>query len=119
MAKKEKLAPQELTEFFRLEEELHRLQEEHNIPVEKSKLQQFGDWLMEIKEKPHPVMRKKYLWLALLTGWIGGHRVYAKQYTTAILCVLLFWTGVPAAMTIIDIMAALPKEADESGMICV
>lgn len=117
--KQTKLAPQELTEFVKLEEELHRLQEENNIPVEHGKFHRFMDWLMEVKERPHPVQRKKYLWLALLTGWMGGHRFYAKQYITACIYLALFWSGVPAAMTIIDLMAALPKQADEQGMITV
>lgn len=65
------------------------------------------------------VDRKKYLLLALVTGWMGGHRFYAKQYTTAVLYLLFFWTGFPLAMTIIDLMAALPKETDELGRILV
>ena len=118
-SKKQKLQGQEISEFIRLEEELHQLQEQYNIPVKKGKFYEFMEKFMELKEKPHPVVRKRYLWLAVLTGWIGGHRFYAKQYITAALSVALFWTGIPAAMTIIDIMAALPKEADEKGEIIV
>lgn len=118
-SKKQKLQGQEISEFIRLEEELHQLQEQYNIPVKKGKFYEFMEKAMELKEKPHPVVRKRYLWLAVLTGWIGGHRFYAKQYITAALSVALFWTGIPAAMTIIDIMAALPKEADEKGEIIV
>ena len=118
-SKKQKLQGQEISEFIRLEEELHQLQEQYNIPVKKGKFYEFMEKVMELKEKPHPVVRKRYLWLAVLTGWIGGHRFYAKQYITAALSVALFWTGIPAAMTIIDIMGALPKEADEKGEIIV
>ena len=118
-SKKQKLQGQEISEFIRLEEELHQLQEQYNIPAKKGKFYEFMEKVMELKEKPHPVVRKRYLWLAVLTGWIGGHRFYAKQYITAALSVELFWTGIPAAMTIIDIMAALPKEADEKGEIIV
>lgn len=118
-SKKQKLQGQEISEFIRLEEELHQLQEQYNIPAKKGKFYEFMEKVMELKEKPHPVVRKRYLWLAVLTGWIGGHRFYAKQYITAALSVALFWTGIPAAMTIIDIMAALPKEADEKGEIIV
>lgn len=119
MNKQEKLAPQEISEFIRLEEELHQLQQKYNIEVKRGKLYQMMEKLMEMKEKPHPVDRKKYLKLLFLTGWLGGHRFYAKQYVTGALCLGLFWTGVPAAMAIIDIMAALPKAADENGKICV
>ncbi len=117
--KQKNLAPQEISELIKLEEELYQLKEQNNIPIERSRFHRFMDWLMEIKERPHPVRRKKYLWLALLTGWMGGHRFYAKQYITAVIYLALFWTGVPAAMTIIDLMAALPKQADEQGMISV
>ena len=63
--------------------------------------------------------RKKYLLLALFTGWMGGHRFYARQWVVAVLYLALFWTGFPLAMTIIDLLAAIPKEADKNGNICV
>ena len=37
----------------------------------------------------------------------------------AVLYLALFWTGFPLAMTIIDLLAAIPKEADKNGNICV
>lgn len=61
--------------------------------------------------------RKKYLLLAVFTGWMGGHRFYAKQYPTAILYLLLFWSGFPMAMTLIDLLVAIPKPVDEQGKI--
>ena len=67
--------------------------------------------------EPSIVVRKKYLLLALFTGWMGGHRFYAKQYPTAILYLLFFWSGFPIAMTLIDLMVAIPKEADAEGKI--
>ena len=65
---KEMLQPHELTELFKLEEELANLKEKYNIEEEKSWFRRAVDWVMEKKEAPHPVVRKKYLWLALLTG---------------------------------------------------
>ncbi len=114
---KEKLQPHELTELFKLEEELASLKEKYNIEEEKNLFRRAVDWVMEKKETQHPVARKKDLWLALLTGWCGGHRFYAKQYFTAVLSVALFWTGIPGAMAIIDIMIALPKTPDKEGII--
>ena len=64
-----------------------------------------------------PINKKKYIWLAVLLGWAGGHRFYTKQYTTAVLYLLTFWTGYSLAMTIIDLMIVIPKKTDEEGNI--
>lgn len=79
------------------------------------------DFLFALKErrKPVQVQRKKYLLTALLLGWCGGHRFLSKQYVLGGLYAALFWTGIPIAMTIIDLMIALPLPQDEEGYITV
>lgn len=66
-----------------------------------------------------PVNRKKFLWLALLTGWCGGHRFYARHYMVAIFYLLTCWTGMSIAMTIIDFLQFIPYPVDENGNIYV
>ncbi len=70
----------------------------------------------EAREK-RLLSKKKYILLAVFTGWMGGHRFYARQWPTAILYLVLFWCGYPLAMTIVDLMIVIPMEADENGMI--
>lgn len=107
----------EASQLYMLEEELHQLKEQYGIEEEKSWFRRTMDKIMELKYAPHPVNRKKYIKIAIFTGWFGGHRLWAKQYFTGVLYLLLFWTGIPAAMTMIDLMIALPKEPDENGII--
>lgn len=77
------------------------------------------DFLFTLKGRREPVKikRKTYLLTALLLGWCGGHRFLAKQYVLGVLYAALFWTGLPIAMTIIDLMIALPLPQDEDGYI--
>lgn len=79
------------------------------------------DFLFRLKEKRTPVRieRKRYLLTALLLGWCGGHRFLAKQYIIGTVYAALFWTGIPIAMTLIDLMIALPLPQDEEGYITV
>lgn len=77
-----------------------------------------GDFLAERTGKPRWVNRKKYVKLALTCGWLcGSHRFYAGQRLLGGLYLLFFWTGIPMAMTMVDLMIALPKVPDEDGMI--
>jgi TM2 domain-containing membrane protein YozV len=43
----------------------------------------------------------------------------AKQYVLGLLYLLLFWTGFPIAMTIIDLLIIIPLPPDENGDILV
>lgn len=74
------------------------------------------DWY-NARRVPHAVNRKKYLWLLLLTGWIGGHRYYEKRWVLAILYTALFWTALPLAMCLIDALIVIPMKPDENGNI--
>lgn len=79
------------------------------------------DYLFALKEKREPVRVKRstYLLVALLLGWCGGHRYLSKQYGLFIAYLLLFWTGIPVAMTIIDLLIAIPIKQDSDGYIMV
>ena len=48
--------------------------------------------------------RKKLILLTLFTGWIGGHRYYLGQYTLGFLYTLFCWTGIPLALSLIDLI---------------
>ena len=110
-----------ISELVKAQEELRALKEQHGIKEEEGRISaaisRFFD--QSGKRREIPVNRKKYLLLALFTGWMGGHRFYAKQYAVAILYLLFFWSGFPFAMTLIDLMIALPKETDADGMMMI
>ena len=110
-----------ISELIKAQEELRALKEQHGIREEEGRISaaisRFFDRRADRVEIP--VNRKKYLLLAVFTGWMGGHRFYAKQYQVAILYLLLFWTGFPVAMTIVDLMIAIPKETDANGMMMI
>lgn len=112
---------QEVTiqEMIAVQAELDAVKRENGITVEERGLSRLISGFFDRREarEKHAVNRKKYLLFAVFTGWLGGHRFYAKQYPVAILYLLLFWTGLPFAMTLIDLMTAIPMPADEEGRI--
>lgn len=107
-------------EYIAAEEELKQLRIEHGIEdpdegkLSKKITKMFDD--RENREKV-AVSKKKYIRLALLTGWMGGHRFYAKRYKLAMIYLLFFWTGIPLYNCIIDLMQVIPMPADENGII--
>lgn len=107
-----------IVELIKAEEELSQLNAETN---KRSFLYNLIDGYFEkqgAREK-HLVNRKKYIWLSLLTGIVGGHRFYEKRYKLAILYLAFCWTGIPLAMAIMDWMIVVPMEADENGNILI
>ncbi len=84
-------------------------------------LVRFIDKIFELKESRElvRVSRKKYIIISLLLGWCGGHRFYSKRYILGVIYALLFWTGLPLAMTLIDLMIAIPIPPDEDGFILI
>lgn len=107
--------------FIELEEELAALKKEHGIYEKPKWWMKIGDAIANNmgKRQQIPVVRKKYLLLGLCFGWMGAHRFYSKQYVLGILYALFFWTGIPFAMALIDLMIALPMKADEDGLIII
>ena len=110
-----------ISELIKAQEELQALREQYGIEQKEGRISAAISRFFDRRESREeiPVNRKKYLLLALFTGWMGGHRFYAKQYKVAILYLLLFWTGFPVAMTIVDLMIAIPKETDADGMMMI
>lgn len=122
-AKSGKAKREEVTmeEYLAAKAELDAVREEYGIRPKEGKISRAISNFFNKRDAKElrTVSRKKYLLLALFTGWMGGHRFYARQWVVAVLYLALFWTGFPLAMTIIDLMAAIPKEADKDGNICV
>lgn len=99
------------------QEELKALKAEQGIKDEERGISKMITRFFDNKEAQAQVLlnKKKYLLLAVFLGWMGAHRFYAKQYPTAILYLLLCWSGFPVAMTLIDLLIVIPKQADENG----
>ncbi len=114
--KKEEVPIQDL---IAAQEELKALKKEYGMEEEEKGISKAITRFFDRREAQSqiPLKKKTYLLLAIFTGWMGGHRFYAKQYPTAILYLILFWTGFPLAMTIIDLLIVIPKQVDEQGMI--
>ena len=106
-------------DYLALQKELDETRQKYGVEVKEGKVSRAISNFFDKREarELHSVSRKKYLIIALLPGWMGGHRFYARQYPSAVLYLLLFWTGFPFAMTLIDLMIAIPKEPDENGNI--
>lgn len=122
--KKEQPTKEEMTktyvEFIKAEEELKQLREEHGIEdPNEGKISRKISGFFERQENREPVAvsKKKYIWLAVLTGWMGGHRFYCKHYKVALTYLLLFWMGIGLYHTIIDLMIVIPMQPDENGNI--
>lgn len=110
----------EYVAYIKAEEELKQLRKEHGIADPKEgKFSRKISAYFERKENQEPVAvnKKKYIRLALLTGWMGGHRFYCKHYKVALTYLLLFWMGIGLYHTIIDLMIVIPMQPDENGNI--
>lgn len=64
------------------------------------------------------VKRSTYLKLCLL-GLFGVHHFYAHHYIRGFLYLAFCWTGIPLALGFIDWMEAVPRKADENGLILI
>lgn len=114
----EKNEKQILADIAFAQAELNELKKEYGLEEEEKGLKKLISKLLDKREAREkvPVKKKTYLWLGLL-GIFGIHRFYAKQYVTAVIYLLFFWTGISITMTIIDYMVVLPMEPDENGNI--
>lgn len=107
-------------EFIAAEEELKQLRAEYGIenPKEGKISHQISSYFERQENKePVAVNKKLYIILALLTGWMGGHRFYCKHYKVGLTYLLLFWMGIGLYHTIIDLMVVIPMKPDENGNI--
>lgn len=101
------------------QQELNELKEQYGIQEEEKGLKKAISSFFDKREAQAqiPIKKKTYIWMAVLLGWLGGHRFYTKQYVTAVLYLLTCWTGFSLSMTLIDLMIVLPKKPDENGNI--
>ncbi len=108
-------------EFAAAEAELKALKEEYGIEDNKKqgKVSRAVSSMFEraANREPVAVSKKKYVVLALLTGWFGGHRFYAKHYKTGLLYLAFCWLGLGLYHTVLDILQVIPMKPDENGMI--
>ena len=89
-------------QMIALEEEMAALKKEYGIVDKPKWWMRLGDFIANHAGTRQP-------------GWAGGHRFYTKQYALGFIYLLFCWTGIPFAMTLIDLMIALPRQADEQG----
>ena len=117
--KEERLTPEELEEYMALAQELDELRAQRGETRPEGRVSRAISGFFDRREarEKRVVNKKKYILLAVLTGWMGGHRFYARQWLTAILYLLFFWCGFPLAMTIVDLMIVIPMQANENGNI--
>lgn len=113
--KQERVSPDEM---MALELELAQVKKEHGIKVKTTWWARLSDILTARSKGPKQVERKKYIRLALICGWFcGAHRFYAGQKLLGVLYLLFCWTGIPVAMTLIDLMIVIPMKPNEAGII--
>ena len=106
--------------FIKAEEELKQLRIEHGIedPNEGKISKKITNYFDKRENRELvAVNKKKYMIIALLTGWMGGHRFYCKHYKVGLTYLLLFWMGIGMYHTIIDMMVVIPMQPDENGNI--
>ena len=117
--KEERLTPEELEEFMALQSELDELKAQRGEAQPEGRVSRAISGFFDYREnrEKQVLNKKKYILLAVFTGWMGGHRFYAKQWPTASLYLLFFWCGFPLAMTIVDLMIVIPMQANENGNI--
>lgn len=110
-----------MDEYLAAKAELDAVREEYGVKPKEGKISRAISNFFDKRDarQLQKVNKKKYLLLAVFTGWLGGHRFYAKQWVVAVLYLVFFWSGFSLAMTVIDLMVVIPKEADEDGNIYV
>lgn len=108
------LTHEEIGELVNLEAELQELKHQ-DMP--EGKVSRFISGIFDRSAVKTPVKKKTYIWLAILTGIVGGHRFYSKKWFTAFLYLATCWIGFSVPMTIVDLLIVLPMKADENGMI--
>ena len=87
----------------------------------KTLMERLLGFYLSMRERFHietRVKRKTYLWLHLLGGF-GIHHFYSRHWIKGLIYLAICWSGISYGMTIIDWMVAVPKKADEDGMIVV
>lgn len=110
-----------LTDIAVAQAELNALKKEYGLEEEEKGFKKVITNFFNRKENAPKVLvnKKTYIWISILLGWAGGHRFYSKQYLLGMLYLVLFWSGIPLAMTIIDLMIIIPMKPDENGKVLI
>ncbi len=110
-----------MNDIIMAQAELDALKREHGIEQEEKGIKKAISNFFDRRDSREKVLlnKKTYIWLAVLLGWVGAHRFYSKQYLLGIIYLVLFWSGVPIAMTIIDLMVIIPMQPDENGNVLI
>lgn len=110
-----------MSDIIMAQAELDALKREHGIQDEEKGIKKAITNFFDRKDNREKVLlnKKKYIWLAVLLGWVGGHRFYSKQYLLGFIYLVLFWSGIPIAMTIVDLMVIIPMKPDEDGNVLI
>lgn len=104
-------------ELAALEQELQEVKQAAGIPEKRSRFCSFIDKRISACEEKD-ILRKTYITLLLSCGWFcGSHLFYAGKRIRGMLYLLFCWTGIPFAMSLIDLMQVLPIAADSEGKI--
>lgn len=112
-----------LDEYVAVQQELDELKKQYGIEPEhkEGKISHLISSFFQRRDEREkvPVNKKKYLWLTFLLGWSGAHRFRTKQYLLGCIYLCTCWSGFSAAMSIIDLVEAIPKTPDEDGNILI
>ena len=116
-----------LKEYLDAHQELEELRAANGIEVEEKGLSKLLTKFFNAKEnrEKHRVKKTTYILLAIFLGWCGGHRFYEKRWILAAAyaaCAIIAFpklVGFPMAMTVIDVLIAIPIEKDEEGYILI
>lgn len=108
-----------LTDIAVAQAELNALKKEYGLEKEEKGIKKAITNFFDRRDErlKVPVKKKTYIWLSVLLGWMGAHRFYSKQYALGILYLITCWSGIPCAMTIIDLMVIIPMQPDEDGYV--
>ncbi len=108
-------------ELALLEDELYDVQKAAGQEKELTGLKKLIDryFIWQEERQLHQVDKKRYLLLSVFLGWMGIHRFYERRWMLGIFYLSLCWTGFPIALAFVDILIAIPKQADENGCISI
>ena len=112
-----------LEEYYKAVCELDELEEKYGLKEEPKKKEgrisrAITHFFDHREEKENVcVSKKKYVWMAVLLGWAGGHRFLVRQWKVGLIYLLVCWSGFSMAHTVVDLLIVLPMKPDENGNI--
>jgi hypothetical protein len=111
----------DINEFIAAEEELSNLKKELGIKQKTHIWKKILNLIVDHKEKRLPVRisKKKYCLLALFGGIFGIHQFAVKKYITGVIYLLVSFTGLSFAMSILDIWYAAFLKGDEDKRVII